>query len=62
MLIRHKCSKCGSINVINITKKMLHKELNKKEGGALLGDEMLEVEEYNIEPKHCLRCKALLIL
>jgi len=62
MLIRHKCSKCGSINVINITKKMLHKELNVKEGGTLLGDEMLEVEEYDIEPKHCLGCGILLSL
>jgi len=41
---------------------MLHKELNVKEGGTLLGDEMLEVEEYDIEPKHCLGCGILLSL
>jgi len=62
MLIRHKCKFCGSINVINITKKMLHKELNPNEGGALLGDEMLEVEEHDVEPKHCLGCSTLLSL
>jgi len=41
---------------------MLHKELNLKEGGTLLGDEMLEVEEYDVEPKQCLGCDILLKL
>jgi hypothetical protein len=62
MLVRHKCKECGSTNVVNITKKMLHKEIRRNEGGALLGDEMLEVEEFDVEPKHCLGCKALLEL
>jgi len=60
MLIQHKCKSCGDINVVNITKKVLHREINKGEGGALLGDEMLEVEESIVEPKHCLGCGTLL--
>lgn len=61
MLIRLKCS-CGNINVVNINKKMLHKELNRGEGGSLLGDEMLEVEEFEIDPKKCLGCGVLLVI
>lgn len=61
MLVRHKCKGCGSIQVVNITKKMLHKEIIPNEGGTLLGDEMLEVEELIVDPKHCLVCNALLI-
>lgn len=54
MIVKIKCD-CGTINVVEVNKKMIHKELNKHEY-ALFGDEQLIVEEQILDEKFCRVC------
>lgn len=60
MIVKIKCKHCDTINIINMNKKLLHREINRGEGGALLGDEMLEVEEIEVDERNCRGCGKLL--
>ena len=59
MILKIKCE-CGTINIIEANTKMIHREINKEES-ALLGDEMLEIEEQIMDKHTCRVCEKRLV-
>jgi len=54
MIVKIKCD-CGTVNVVELNKKMVSKQINKTES-VFFGNEKLEVEEQILDEKFCRVC------